>query len=171
MIRMPQRSVTRFFIPLIDVLTLLFCIYLLLPIVERRDDTTAPGDVRRNAIQESQRQRETQPLSAEERTELDRLRLRAKEKLKDRLAVRVLEIDPDTGLLSYYDPNRVEIRNEADARTLIERQKHESGLRDVYFLFLYPRRLTGYPEERQIKQYKRWFADVAHGFDNPGTGR
>ena len=34
MIQMPQRSVTRFFIPLIDVLTLLFCIYLLMPIVK-----------------------------------------------------------------------------------------------------------------------------------------
>ena len=34
MIEMPQRSVTRFFIPLIDVLTLLFCIYLLMPVVE-----------------------------------------------------------------------------------------------------------------------------------------
>jgi len=33
MIRLPQRSVTRFFIPLIDVLTLLFCIFLLIPLV------------------------------------------------------------------------------------------------------------------------------------------
>ena len=30
MIRMPRRSVTRFFIPLIDVLILLFCIFLLM---------------------------------------------------------------------------------------------------------------------------------------------
>ena len=34
MIRLPRRSVTRFFIPLIDVLILLFCIFLLMPIVE-----------------------------------------------------------------------------------------------------------------------------------------
>ena len=32
MLKMPQRSVTRFFIPLIDVLTLLFCIFLVMPL-------------------------------------------------------------------------------------------------------------------------------------------
>ena len=32
MIQMPHRSVTRFFIPLIDVLLLLFCIFLLMPL-------------------------------------------------------------------------------------------------------------------------------------------
>ena len=32
MIQMPRRSVTRFFIPLIDVMILLFCIFLLLPV-------------------------------------------------------------------------------------------------------------------------------------------
>ena len=32
MIRMPHRSVTRFFIPLIDVMILLFCIFLLMPV-------------------------------------------------------------------------------------------------------------------------------------------
>ena len=34
MIQPPHRSVTRFFIPLIDVLTLLFCIFLLMPYVK-----------------------------------------------------------------------------------------------------------------------------------------
>ena len=44
MIRLPQRSVTRFFIPMIDVLTLLFCIYLLMPIVDNADDGESEGD-------------------------------------------------------------------------------------------------------------------------------
>ena len=35
MITQPRRSVTRFFIPLIDVLILLFCIFLLMPFVSR----------------------------------------------------------------------------------------------------------------------------------------
>ena len=34
MIQMPRRSVTRFFIPLIDVMTLLFCIFLLMPMIQ-----------------------------------------------------------------------------------------------------------------------------------------
>src|SRR5262245_7278443 len=37
MIHMPRRSVTRFFIPLIDVLLLLFCIFLLMPFVTAED--------------------------------------------------------------------------------------------------------------------------------------
>ena len=35
MLEMPRRSVTRFFIPLIDVLTLLFCIFLMMPAVRK----------------------------------------------------------------------------------------------------------------------------------------
>ena len=37
MIQLPHRAVTRFFIPLIDVLILLFCIFLLLPFVSKQD--------------------------------------------------------------------------------------------------------------------------------------
>src|SRR5437762_12655451 len=37
MIAMPRRSVTRFFIPLIDVLLLLFCAFLLMPMVNQEE--------------------------------------------------------------------------------------------------------------------------------------
>ena len=46
MITMPSRSVTLFFIPLIDVLTVLFCIFLLMPVFNqaaREEDQTAPA--------------------------------------------------------------------------------------------------------------------------------
>jgi hypothetical protein len=72
MIQMPQRSVTRFFIPLIDVLTLLFCIYLLMPIVKPSEDG--------NGAEGSSDAK----LSADERRELERLR-REKQDLKDRV--------------------------------------------------------------------------------------
>ncbi|HMF11926.1 MAG TPA: hypothetical protein VKE94_06450, partial [Gemmataceae bacterium] len=39
MIKLPRRSVTRFFIPLIDVLLLLFCIFLLMPLVKGGSET------------------------------------------------------------------------------------------------------------------------------------
>ena len=42
-IHMPHRSVTRFFIPLIDVLILLFCIFLLMPYVKLVEGE--PGDL------------------------------------------------------------------------------------------------------------------------------
>ena len=41
MIQLPQRSVTRFFIPLIDVLTLLFCIFLVMPLAQNSDQALA----------------------------------------------------------------------------------------------------------------------------------
>ena len=45
MIEMPSRSITRFFIPMIDVLTLLFCIYLLMPMVSERATRSWPAQV------------------------------------------------------------------------------------------------------------------------------
>jgi len=46
MIERPKRSVTRFFVPLIDVLILLFCIFLLMPFVatEPKPETEEPKD-------------------------------------------------------------------------------------------------------------------------------
>ena len=46
MITLPRRSVTRFFIPMIDVLTLLFCIFLLMPFVEKEAGSgkLSPGE-------------------------------------------------------------------------------------------------------------------------------
>ena len=39
MIELPKRSITRFFVPLIDVLILLFCIFLLMPYVATPEST------------------------------------------------------------------------------------------------------------------------------------
>ena len=41
---MPRRSVTRFFIPLIDVLILMFCIFLLMPFVKATSEGSDTGD-------------------------------------------------------------------------------------------------------------------------------
>ena len=50
MLQMPRRSVTRFFIPLIDVLTLLFCVFLIMPLV--RNPTEEGPDLRDKTPQE-----------------------------------------------------------------------------------------------------------------------
>jgi len=176
-IQLPTRSVTRFFIPLIDVLILLFCIYLLLPIVKGPDDTSAEGAMKpldekeRQELEELRRTaRDSRRLTVTDRQELERLRRQNQEPLEQRLAIRVLEIDPDSGKLFYYDPERTEIPSEAKARALVVRQRREAAGRELYYLFLFPRKLTGYPEERQVEQYKRWFAGVPNGFDNPQAG-
>src|SRR5438876_6467284 len=35
--------------------------------------------------------------------------------------------------------------------------KREAGGRELYYLFLFPRRLTGYPEQRQLERYDTWY--------------
>ncbi|HEV3205165.1 MAG TPA: hypothetical protein VGY77_12310 [Gemmataceae bacterium] len=188
MIQLPRRSVTRFFIPLIDVLTLLFCIYLLLPIVQppaesspaeeniNGDSSAGPPDKNErkelNRLrQENRLLRKTGKLTDTERSILEQFRTDKIEILQNRLAIRVLEIDADTGKLFYNDPERVEITSESNARAVIEKQKKEVPGRELYYLFLFPRTLTGYPLERQMRQYEKWFSGVARGIDSPGFRR
>lgn len=167
----PHKSVTRFFIPLIDVLILLFCIFLLMPFVsvplppEPADETPKEEQPLPSDVQTLQQE------LAEARRRIARLERERLAKLTDRLAVRVLEIDPTNGVLFYYDPDRIEVRSEADAVRLITKQKLAASqggvVKDVFFLILYPRRLAPYPTEEQIRQIRQWFRDVPYGFDVP----
>ncbi len=175
MIQLPRRSVTRFFIPLIDVLTLLFCIFLVLPLAKEPDDASA--DVA--ALEERLRQKEEEverlrqagrELPRELRDEIDKLRQEKGKVLQKRLAVRVLEIDPRTGKLYYRDPDSIEVRNESDAHALIERDRAKLGQKELYYLILYPRsRGSTYPTVGQREQYDHWFEGVALGYDIPGA--
>jgi hypothetical protein len=179
MIQLPRRSVTRFFIPLIDVLTLLFCIFLLLPLVQPTPESdaasgknTIPNVAGPDAQAANPSQEALKTEVERQRAELKRLQEAKIEALQSRLTIRVLEIDADTGKLYYQEPEqRVEITSQAEARALIERQKREAGGRELYYLFLYPRRVTGYPEQQQIARYEHWFEGVAHGIDNPRGSR
>lgn len=189
MIALPQRSVTRFFIPLIDVLTLLFCIYLLMPIVKPAGEDEEGGGPAKSA----------NPLSTAERQELDKLRNEKKageldklkkdrlaileelaklrkeklEALQQRMAIRVLEIGEE-GKLYYYDPQRSRERRveitEGNVAELIRSQKETTGNHELYFLILYPRVASGnppYPLRSQREEYDRWLEGVAHGYDIP----
>jgi hypothetical protein len=181
MLRMPQRSVTRFFIPMIDVLTLLFCIYLLMPLATGSPDASAEADARaregrlrqlERELQAQQNKGEEGALSAKLREEIERLRKEKVKALQQRLAVRVLEIDGKTGKLYYRDPERVEVRDQADALQLIEHDRTERGVgsRELYYLILYPRdRTSAYPTQEQRLRYDRWFQGVALGYDIPGA--
>src|SRR3954447_15359117 len=68
MIERPKRSVTRFFVPLIDVMILLFCIFLLMPFVST--DPQAARKAKKSAkIIEPELPRDVKDLQAElERT-------------------------------------------------------------------------------------------------------
>jgi hypothetical protein len=176
----PRKSVTRFFIPLIDVLILLFAMFLIMPFVsgpeapeapEKKDkdkaETPLPSDVK--VLQE---------MLKEERLRVARLEREKQARIADRLIVRVLEIDPTNGVLFYYDPGREEIRSKADAVRLITRQKilaSQGGVvKDVFFLVLPPRRtpsggVSPYPTKDQEAEIREWFSDVPIGFDKSGS--
>jgi DNA repair exonuclease SbcCD ATPase subunit len=189
MITMPRRSVTRFFIPLIDVLLLLFCIFLLMPIVgEEPGQGATPIATPKQSIDElvqtlesieQELQRRTKELQKLEelrlplldlekvRRELDRLRKEKILNLQDRLAVRVVDMDAKTGDIAWFDPSRpdeplAKITTAKEAQGLIERHRKELGERELFYYFLFPRAETGYPTQAQTRRYKEWFADVAN---------
>jgi hypothetical protein len=181
MIQMPRRSITRFFIPMIDVLTLLFCIYLLMPMVrnpeqKQQDERRALEEKVRRLEAELARKTSKDPdMTAQLRAEVERLRREKIKALKDRLAVRVLEIDGNRGELFVRGGDGQEIKSEAEAHRLIEfdRQKQgAAGKRELYYLILYPRDpLSGYPTREQKQKYDHWFEGVALSYDDPGRER
>jgi hypothetical protein len=196
MIVMPRRSVTRFFIPLIDVLTLLFCIFLLMPLF-REDEARAPEAEAAESAQdldqdraslERELQRRTQELERlrtkyqpqldleRVRADLEQLRKEKNQALKERLFVRVLEIDPKTGAMWYPDPTApdkqgLKIADAASAHALIRRHRQEASGRDLYYVFLLPLGDARYPTVQQFEEYQRWFAGVAWGVGNAETLR
>src|SRR5690349_8540085 len=104
MLQMPRRSVTRFFIPLIDVLTLLFCVFLVMPQANSAGED--PSYSMAAEVQKLQAQLDRlHGLGADEperlRKELEELRAAKLDTIKDRIVVQVLEIDGSTGELSY----------------------------------------------------------------------
>jgi len=187
MIQIPRRSVTRFFIPLIDVLTLLFCIFLLMPLIrpvgpaetgEQDSQSTSGSPTPEQAVEarlsgvDSVKDSVDREQVRKVQTELEMLQREKIDTLQRRLLIRVLEIDADSGKLFVNEAGeRLEIANQAEALRFIARHRRGAGDKEVYYLFLYPRRLTGYPEERQVKRYEEWFKEVAHGRDNPLVGR
>ncbi len=177
MIRPPQRAVTRFFIPLIDVLILLFGIFLFLPFVSRPEGSTSDPDADPSAPAGARSTEELRQRVVELELKLERANQEIARLQRDltnpasRMSVRVLEIDADTGRLYYFDPDspepRQEVRDQADAQRLIDQQRRAARGKDVFFLVLYPRKLTGFPLQQQVDAYRRWLKDVPHGFDNP----
>ena len=175
MIDLPRRSVTRFFIPLIDVLILLFCIFLLMPFVsspakpddEKPETKAAPPAELPTDVKELQKRL---VAVTKERDEAARRLDRFQKERGERLVVRVLEIDPGNGRLLYYAPGRQEIGSQAQAEQLIAYEKRLAGEKDVFFTIQYPRQASKHPTETDLASYRDWFKNVPHGFEIPRPG-
>ena len=190
MIHMPHRSVTRFFIPMIDVLLLLFCIFLLMPISSQEEldqSRAAAGDLsERSEVLERELQRRLKELQEYEslrpkllevqklQQEIENLKNANKQPLNKRYLFQIIDIDGKTGDLYYYDPllpakqARVKIADESAAKKLIAKHQQESGERSVYYYFLYPRPQGGFPTRGQELTYQKWFADTPNSIQRAG---
>ena len=160
MIEMPQRSVTRFFIPLIDVLTLLFCIYLLMPIVTGPEDSEGGGKVD-PTIELARIRSERDEL----RGEVARLRQRIPD--SPQLAVRVLQTG-DKGRLFFSDPKKSGEPLELTAKNVsefVDSQRKQTVGRDLCFLIMTPKvgnNIPAYPIREQLERYDRWLEPYPH---------
>lgn len=169
MIHRPKRAVTRFFVPLIDVLILLFGIFILMPFVAT-PAVPEPEPKPKAKAPEPELPTDVRELRAElERARREVARLKAEQgNLAERLSVKVLEIDPRDGRLYYYhEGDRLPVPTQAAAEAVITLHRRASGTRDPFFLILYPRTKSGYPEQQQVEDYARWFKDVQFQFDRP----
>lgn len=187
MIQMPRRSVTRFFIPLIDVLLLLFCIFLLMPqfgqeeldkkaqaAFELADTVTSLEYEIDRLTKDMKRYDELRPSL----DELDRLRLelellrKERKQVVQRVYFQILDIDGTTGELYFADTAKpgqpkMRIENEKEAWALIDRHQNEAQGNELYYYFLYPRPQTGFPTLAQERRYKMWFARIANSLKEP----
>lgn len=169
MIQTPRRAVTRFFVPLIDVLILLFCIFLLLPFVSAQADQPAP-DPDAPATPDALRaelKRVTDELAKEKRHTDDLMRERADS--AQRTVVWVIDIDGASGRLTYTPPDgppdkRAEMKTAEDARTFILNTKKKTAERAVKYLFLLPREGGAYPDEPMYKRLEEWFKGESVAF-------
>lgn len=182
MIHMPKRSVTRFFIPLIDVLLLLFCIFLLMPLFGEESKGKANVDDLEDRILSLEKEvqlRKDELVKFENiqpelldliklQDELERLKKEKVQALQKRILIRVLDIDDKTGELSYFDPSDLtqpihKISSPEAAHALIGRHKKEAPDREQFYQFYLPRG-SGFPTRAQAEMYQSWFESVANSF-------
>src|SRR5207302_10767223 len=114
----------------------------------------------RGRVAELEQTRES-PRMHELEEEVARLRREANRSAAERTALRFFEIDPKTGALFYYDPERVVVRDQADAQHLVDRDlraANAAGLELVYVILL--PRVSGplyHPTDEDITRFEGWF--------------
>jgi hypothetical protein len=187
MIHMPQRSVTRFFIPLIDVLLLLFSIFLLMPAFKGAEGVNEEGGAKMSEedladqirslkrelknlqeyLQQVEKYRDPLRELKKVQAERDRLLKEKEQALKRPTFVRVIDIDGKTGKITFYDDANLEnpvfpIPDQKAATELIARHQKEAGKRFLYYQFMFPRKDTGWPRRAQTDAYRSWFDAVAN---------
>ena len=166
----PKRSVTRFFIPLIDVLILLFCIFLLMPFMKQpggAEIAVASGKGLTPDDLKLQVDRLTADLDVADKT-IKRLR-QEQTNPAERFSIFVLDTDPKDGrLFCFLNARRMEVSDQRTAQEVIDEYKRAIGAgKDPSFVILLPRVDSGFPSLPQLRKYKSWFKGERIRFDNP----
>lgn len=173
MIERPKRAVTRFFIPLIDVLILLFCIFLLMPFMNQpgsAEPTTKQPEDKKDATPEELK-REIAGLRLELSKALKDIRQLQEERTNpaEKVAPFILEIEPSLGHLMYYSAGKaVRIKDQRDAQEVIDQHKRRIGIgKDPLFIIMMPRQVSGHPTAPELAEYRSWFKDVPFKENDP----
>jgi biopolymer transport protein ExbD len=159
MIVLPRRSITRFFVPLIDVLVLFFCVFLFMPMVTQGDNPNGPSASFSNS---------SQPKSEPLLEEIARLRNKNTLDIQGQLFINVLEIDSKTGELFKRLAERKKIANRELAAKMIEEDLLSSNGKKIMYVILYPQEDTGFPTREQRENYQRWFSSTLVTFQSAG---
>lgn len=159
MIVLPRRSITRFFVPLIDVLVLFFCVFLFMPMVTQGDNPNGPSTSSSNS---------SQPKSEPLLEEIARLRNKNTLDIQGQLSINVLEIDSKTGELLKRSAERKKIANRDLAAKMIEEDLLSSNGKKIMYVILYPQEDNGFPTREQRENYQRWFSSTLVTFQSVG---
>lgn len=166
MINLPKRSITHFFIPLIDVLVLLFCVFLFLPIVGQSDSLDPLSNEKPALLQKLPDIDSSKQLLSE----IQKLRTERTDKYKEKLFTRVLEIDAESGDLFFRNPDKIIINNKDALQALINQDRLSSAGKELFYMVLFPRDPnSSHPTRGQRETYENWMNDIVWSFDIPGT--
>jgi hypothetical protein len=166
MLEMPRRSVTRFFIPLIDVLTLLFCVFLVMPLAKGTGDDPTQNSAEELKKLQAELDR-LHGLGADQpekiRKELEELRKAKMEVVKDRIVPHILEINNDDGELYIQEPDGpVKIDKDKAQEMIREDRKKYGDKTEILYVLQYPRqRPRKHPNFADMDKYKELFAGAA----------
>jgi hypothetical protein len=183
MMQMPKRSVTRFFIPMVDVMTLLFSMFLLMPIVEKaskeeRAQAINPEQEKKDDIESLKKELNARLDEIEELRDyrekgltLEQLKEATRELKQDivkhlnrRIAVFIINVEIKGGKaeLSYKEPGMegepIILDQEVKVKRMIRdhRELLEGTEKEPYYYFQGARLNIG-----EVQRYEKWFNAAA----------
>jgi len=173
MIRPPKRAVTRFFIPLIDVLILLFCIFLLMPFVEKgaTSGRLTPGEAealrKRIAQLEEMLAKMNQAGGApdEVRRLEEELAEERSKRASDKVNLQTLYFDRDKLILFRTETTaqgrtyRREISKASEAAEMAAADGRKNPSKELVYLVMYPP--GGSPKRELVDMVGLWFGQLA----------